>query len=145
MKPRLLIGLAILGLALTVAGCSPGGGSRATKPAADLTGTWKQTQPASPRTFTFTIDGEVLIGTVLMNSGSLAITNGIVKGDQVSFQTYHEASSPKGTFVTETFTGTLSDDTVTGTLTIKTTAADFGSRPWQIERETAASEPAASR
>ncbi len=58
------------------------------------------------------------------------------RGDQVSFQTYHEASSPKGTFVTETFTGTLSDDTVTGTLTIKTTAADFGSRPWQIERET---------
>jgi len=106
----------------------------------DPTGTWKQTNPASQTretTFTFKLQGQALTGTVLKSSGPIAITNGVVKGDQVSFQTRHEASAPKGTIVTTTFSGTLSGDTITGTMGMKTDAIDFGTSPWQIKRETA--------
>ena len=75
----------------------------------------------------------------------VAITNGVVKGDQVSFQTRHQASYPKGTIVTTTFTGTLNGDTITGTMAIKTDAADYGAKPWQIKRVTAKSKDAASQ
>lgn len=108
----------------------------------DPTGIWKLTQPASQTqetTFTFKLQGEALTGTVLKHNGFIAITNGVVKGDQVSFQTLHEASSPKGTIVTETFSGTLNGDTITGNMAIKTAAIDYGSKPWQIKRETAKS------
>ncbi len=103
----------------------------------DPTGTWKQTKPASPRTFTFKLQGQVLTGTMLRGNNQVAITNGVVKGDQVSFQTRNEASSPKGTFVTTTYTGTLSGDTITGTVATKTDAIDYGSTPWETKREAA--------
>ena len=114
----------------------------------DPTGTWKQTQPASQTratTFTFKLQGETLTGSILRRNGPIAITNGIVKGDQVSFQTRHEASYPKGTIVTETYSGTLSGDTITGKMAIKTPGTDFGSTPWQIKRETAKSKADASK
>ena len=106
----------------------------------DPTGTWKQTNPASQTretTFTFKLQGQSLTGAVQKNRSQFAITNGVVKGDQVSFQTRHEASAPKGTIVTTTFSGTLSGDTVTGTMGVKTEAMDYGTSPWQIRREIA--------
>ena len=106
----------------------------------DLTGTWKQTQPVSKTretTFTFKLQDQALTGTVLKPNGPVAITNGVVKGDQVSFQTCHEASAPKGTIVTTTYTGKLSSDTNIGTRAGKTDAMDYGTKPWQIKRETA--------
>ena len=106
-----------------------------TKP--DPTGVWKQTNPASQTTFAFKLQGDALTGTVLKQHGALAITNGVVKSDQVLFQTRHEASSPKGTIVTETFSGTLRGDTIMGTMAIKTAAIDYGATPWQIRRDTA--------
>jgi hypothetical protein len=114
----------------------------------DLTGTWKQTKPASQTqetTFTFKLQGEALTGTILKHNGTIAITNGMVKGNQVSFQTRHEASSPKGTIVTETFSGTLNGDTITGKMAIKTAAIDYGATPWQIRRETAKSKDGAAK
>ena len=103
----------------------------------DPTGTWKQTKPASQTQetiFTFKLQGEALTGTILKHNGSIAITNGVVKGDQVSFQTFREASSQKGTIVTTTFSGTLSGDTITGETVIRTAAIDYGATPWQIKR-----------
>ena len=103
----------------------------------DPTGTWKQTQPASKTaetTLTFKLKGETLTGTITKPKGPISITNGVVKGDQVSFQTLHEASYPKGTIVTTTFSGTLSGDAITGNMTIKTKDTDFGSTSWQIKR-----------
>jgi hypothetical protein len=117
-----------------------GGLVRAQDAKPDLTGTWTQTKPASQTrktTFTLKLQGQALTGTVLRSSGPIAITNGVVKGDQVSFQTRHEASYPKGTFVTTTFSGTLSGDTITGTMGMKTDAMDYGTSPWQIKRDTA--------
>ncbi len=114
-----------------------GGIARAADSKLDPTGTWKQTQPASQTretTFTLRLQGERLTGTILNSSGSIAITNGTVKGDQVSFQTIHEASAPKGTLVTTTFTGTLTADTITGKRAVKTASNDYGSTPWQIKR-----------
>jgi len=124
MKRKLLT----LGLILTL-----GGLLEAADTKLDLTGTWKQTQPASQTgetIFTFKLEGETLTGTILKRNGPNAITNGVVRGDQVSFQTRHEASSPKGTIVTTTFSGRFSGDTITGTLAIETKDTDFGSRPW---------------
>ncbi len=117
-----------------------GGIVRAADAHLDPTGTWKQTQPASLNrvtTFTFKLQGERLTGTILNSSGSVAITNGAVKGDQVSFQTIHEASAPKGTIVTTTFTGTVSGDTITGKRSVKTASNDYGATPWQIKRDAA--------
>ena len=125
-----------------------GGLVRAQDAKLDPTGIWKQTKPASQTqetTFTFKLQGEALTGTILKHNGPIAITNGVVKGDQVSFQLRHEASSPKGTIVTTTFSGTLNGDTITGKMAIKTAAIDYGATPWQIKRETAKSKDAASK
>jgi hypothetical protein len=110
-----------------------GGLGRAQDAKLDPTGTWKQTNPASQTqetTFTFKLQGKALTGTILKRDGSITIKNCVVKGDRVSFQTRHEASSPKGTIVTETFSGTLSGDTITGERSIKTAAIDYGVTPW---------------
>jgi hypothetical protein len=108
----------------------------------DPTGTWKwsHTNPDGrtvDTVFTLKLQGETLTGAILKRNGPMAITNGIVKGDQVSFQTRHEASFPKGTIVTETYSGTLSGDTITGKMVIETNGKNFGSTPWQVKRGTA--------
>ncbi|MGD0208214.1 MAG: hypothetical protein ABSC89_11460 [Verrucomicrobiota bacterium] len=114
-----------------------GGLVRAQDAKPDPTGKWKQTNPPSQTTFTFKLQGEALTGTVLKHNGPLAITNGMVKGDQVSFQTRHEASRPKGMIVTETCSGTFSGDTITGKIVIETNGNYFASTPWQVKRDTA--------
>lgn len=128
--------LAIIGLALVAAGCSPGSSMRKETPAVNLTGVWTQTEPASKATFTLQLKGDALTGTVLRQGGLAAITNGLVKGDRVSFQTLHEASFPKETIITTTYTGTLNGDTITGKRAFNVDASDRGSTPWQIKRET---------
>ena len=90
-------------------------------------------------TFTFKLQGEALTGTILKQNNPVAITNGVFKGDQVWFQTIHEASFPKGIMVTTTFSGTLDGNIITGKMARKTAAADYGVTPWQINRVAAGS------
>ena len=111
------------------------------------TWTWSHTNSADGRTsetvFVLRLKGETLTGTRSTSAGTrLTITNGVFKGDQVSFQTRHEASLPKGMIVTETYSGTLSGDTITGKMVIETNGNYFASAPWQIKRETAKSKDA---
>jgi hypothetical protein len=104
------------------------------------TWTWSHTSSANGRTsetvFILKLKGETLTGTRSTSAGAgLTITNGVFKGDQVSFQTRHEASHPKGMVITETFSGTLSGDTISGKEVFETNGCYFASVPWQITRK----------
>ena len=125
-----------------------GGLVRAQDSKSDPTGTWKQINPPSQTretTFAFKLQGHTLTGTMLKSYGPIAITNGVVKGDDVSFQTLHEASYPKGKTVTETYTGKCSGDTISGNLAIEVDGTKFGTHAWEIKRETAESKDGASK
>jgi opacity protein-like surface antigen len=78
MKSRLSLLVAGLAVLATVA------------QAADVSGKWVAQVPGrggAPRetTFNFTVDGEHLTGTMSGRQGDLALTDGKVKGDELSF------------------------------------------------------------
>jgi hypothetical protein len=93
--------------------------TRAGEPAVNPTGTWKWTAPQNPDgktpniTFTLKLQGETLTGTVNKSTSTTTITNGVVKGDEVSFQTVREGISGK---TTTTYSGILSGDTIRGNI-----------------------------
>jgi hypothetical protein len=104
----------------------------------DPTGTWKW-RPANPdgRTveinFTLKLQGQALTGAVIKSTGTTAITNGVLKGNQVSFQTIREAKGGKGI---TTYTGTLNGDTIKGKVIINASGKEL-SADWEVKRETA--------
>ena len=81
--------------------------------AADLTGQWKATFDTQigeqHYTYTFKVDGEKLTGTAKNDRGTVDITNGTIKGDQVSFD---ESLDFNGQAIAIKYTGTVSDDTI---------------------------------
>ena len=106
----------------------------------DPTGTWQWAVPNPdgkiPKiTCTLKLQGGTLTGTITRSTGTTTITNGIVKGDEVSFETpRHEASSPKGAMVFTSYHGKLNGDTIKGTATIYVNNNEFGSKIWELKR-----------
>jgi hypothetical protein len=106
----------------------------------DPTGTWQWVAPANPDgripkvTFVLKLQGETLTGTVTKSSGTKTITNGVFKGDEVSFQVLSEGHAGKST---TTYTGKLSGDTIKGKFEIHIFASDKKiSSDWEVKRET---------
>ena len=81
--------------------------------AADLTGQWKATFDTQigeqHYTYTFKVDGEKLTGTAQNDRGTTDITNGTIKGDQISFD---ESLDFNGQTIPIKYTGTVSGDTI---------------------------------
>jgi hypothetical protein len=110
--------------------------------AANVTGTWKLMAPANPDgqipdiTFTLKLEGKTLTGTRTTGIGKTTIlTNGVITGDEVSFETpRHEASYPKGKVSYEAYSGTLSGDTIKGTINIYINDKVFNSQTWEAKR-----------
>jgi hypothetical protein len=119
---RLLPGICLTTalLLLSFTGPTPSSGAEGKAPAASPTGTWKW-NPANPDgrivefTFNLKLQGDTLTGTVTRTSGTTTITNGVFKGDTVSFQTVREGKAGK---TTTTYSGNLSGDTIKGTVEI---------------------------
>lgn len=118
LQPSICFTTALLLLAVTSPTSSPG--AEAETSAAGPTGTWKW-NPVNPDgrvveiAFNLKLQGETLTGTVTRSSGTTTITNGVFKGDKVSFQTVREGKA--GNTVT-TYSGNLSGDTIEGTVEI---------------------------
>ena len=105
------------------------------------TGTWKWVAPANPDgqspkiSFALKLQGETLTGTRTASTGTTTLTNGVVKGDEVSFQTpRHETSFPKGKITFTAYSGKLSGDTIHGTVKIYVDDKLFNSRDWEVRR-----------
>lgn len=81
--------------------------------AADLTGQWTatfNTQIGEQHyTYTFKVDGEKLTGTAKNDRGTTDITNGTIKGDQISFD---ERLDFNGQTIVIQYTGTVSGDSI---------------------------------
>jgi hypothetical protein len=81
--------------------------------AADLTGQWTatfNTQIGEQHyTYTFKLDGENLTGTAKNDRGTTEITNGTIKGDQISFD---ESLDFNGQTIPIKYTGTVSGDSI---------------------------------
>lgn len=81
--------------------------------AAELTGQWTatfNTQIGEQHyTYTFKVDGEKLTGTAKNDRGTTDITNGTIKGDQISFD---ESLDFNGQTILIKYTGTVSGDAI---------------------------------
>ena len=136
MKLRTSICLATVLLLLTAAGLTLGAGAEAKPPTVNPTGTWKWTAPPNPdgripeTTFTLKLHGQTVTGTVNKTSGATSITNGVVQGDEVSFQTVREGKGKKSTTL---YSGKLSGDTIKGTLEIDFRGQTLSS-DWEVKR-----------
>jgi hypothetical protein len=134
LKQSICLTTALLFLAIT------GSTTRAEGPAANLAGNWKWVAPANPDgripgiTFTLKLQGETLTGTVNKTSSREAITNGVVKGDEVSFQTVVQKKSGKAGIATTTYSGKISGDTIKGTMKIEVGDREIGPIDWEADR-----------
>jgi len=85
----------------------------ATAFAAGATGKWTatfNTQIGEQHyTYTFKVDGEKLTGTAKNDRGTTDITNGTIKGDQISFD---ESLDFNGQTIAIKYTGTVSGDSI---------------------------------
>ncbi len=81
--------------------------------AADVTGKWTatfNTQVGEQHyTYTFKVDGDKLTGTAKNDNGTTDITNGTIKGDQVTFD---ESLEYNGQTIPIHYTGTVSGDSI---------------------------------
>jgi hypothetical protein len=102
MKLRIAAALPVLALGLAISAW-----------AADITGQWTatfNTQVGEQHyTYTFKVDGEKLTGTAKSDNGTVAIENGTVKGDDVSFV---ENLDYQGQKLAITYTGKISGDEI---------------------------------
>jgi hypothetical protein len=102
MKFRVAAALPVLVLTLAIS-------ARAT----DITGQWTatfNTQVGEQHyTYTFKVDGEKLTGTAKSDNGTVAIENGTVKGDDVSFV---ENLDYQGQKLVITYAGKISGDEI---------------------------------
>lgn len=109
----------------------------------DLTGTWKSSftnQDGQVRETTFKLkaEGEKLTGTASGRNNDVAIDEGSIKGEEVSFKVTREFNGNK---MVIKYSGKLSGDTITG----KSESERDGekrSRDWVAKREAAKTEPA---
>jgi opacity protein-like surface antigen len=102
MKLRSMVALAMLTAGLTASAW-----------AADVSGQWTATFDTQigeqHYTYTFKVDGEKLTGTAKNDRGSTEITNGTIKGDDISFV---ENLDFGGNTITITYTGKVSGDEI---------------------------------
>lgn len=82
--------------------------------AADVTGKWTAQVPSRQggtreQTFTFKVDGDKLTGTVSGRQSDVAITEGKISGDTISFTVKMEYG---GNSVEQKYTGTVSGDEI---------------------------------
>jgi hypothetical protein len=102
MKLRIAAALPVFALGLAISAW-----------AADITGQWTatfNTQVGEQHyTYTFKVDGEKLTGTAKSDNGTVAIENGTVKGDDVSFV---ENLDYQGQKLAITYTGKISGDEI---------------------------------
>jgi hypothetical protein len=102
MKLRIAAALPVLALGLAISAW-----------AADITGQWTatfNTQVGEQHyTYTFKVEGEKLTGTAKSDNGTVAIENGTVKGDDVSFV---ENLDYQGQKLAITYTGKISGDEI---------------------------------
>jgi hypothetical protein len=102
MKLRVAAALPVLALGLAISAW-----------AADITGQWTatfNTQVGEQHyTYTFKVEGEKLTGTAKSDNGTVAIENGTVKGDDVSFV---ENLDYQGQKLAITYTGKISGDEI---------------------------------
>ncbi|MGD0743935.1 MAG: hypothetical protein ABSA45_02160 [Verrucomicrobiota bacterium] len=135
LQQSLCLTTALLFLAAT------GQTARAGEATINPTGTWQWVAPANPDgqipkiTFTLKLQGQTLTGTRMSGSTTTVLTNGVINGDEVSFQTpRHETSFPKGKIAYTTYSGKLSGDTIKGTEEITVDEKAFSSRNWEVKR-----------
>jgi hypothetical protein len=111
--------------------------ARAAEGASDPTGTWHWTAPANPDgqvpkvTFNLKLQGDILTGTVVKATGTKNITNGVVKGDQVSFQVFSAGHAGKSV---ATYSGKLTQDVIKGNVEIEVADKKF-STAWEVRRD----------
>jgi len=136
LRPSICLTTALLVLAVT--GSNISAGAEGKEPAANPTGTWKWIAPTNPDgrtpeiTFTLKLQGETLTGTVNKSTSTTTITNGVFKGDEVSFQTVREG---KGGKTTTTYSGKLSGDTIKGKIETDVDRAKFhADSEWEAKR-----------
>jgi len=114
---------------------------------ADPTGSWKWSMPgrncgaAREATAKLKLEGDKVTGTVNGGrGGDAAISNGSLKGDEVSFTVERENN---GTKMSQKFTGKISGDTIKGKVETKRGENEAQSRDWEATREGAAAAGAA--
>jgi hypothetical protein len=100
------------------------------------TGTWKWTvegRDGTPResTLTLKLDGDKLTGSMTGRRGDTAITNGVFKGDEVSFEVVREFNEMK---LISKYNGKLSGDTIKGKIETQRDG-ETQSRDWEAKRE----------
>jgi hypothetical protein len=107
------------------------------EPAVNFAGTWKWVAPANPDgripeiTFSLESRGETLTGTVNKGADKADIINGVVKNDEVSFQTVREGKARK---TTTTYSGKLNGDTIKGHVAINAGGKELGPKDWEAAR-----------
>jgi hypothetical protein len=104
--------------------------------AADATGTWTWTVERGGQTFTNTLklkqDGEKLTGTISgRNNTEIAIENGKVSGEEVSFQVTREFNNNK--FVQQ-YRGKVSGDTIKGQVEFENRDGEKVTRDWEAKK-----------
>jgi hypothetical protein len=102
MKLRFVAALPILVLALAIS-------AWATDIAGQWTATFNTQVGEQHYTYTFKVDGEKLTGTAKSDNGTVAIENGTVKGDDVSFVENLEYQGQK---LVITYAGKISGDEI---------------------------------
>lgn len=104
---------------------------------ANPTGTWKWVAPANPDgripeiTFTLKSQGESLTGIVNKSTAATAITNGVVKGDEISFQTVRAGRAGESK---TTYRGKLTGDAIKGTVETVAGGKTSGPQNWEAKR-----------
>lgn len=104
----------------------------------DVTGTWKssftnQNNQVRESTFKFKVDGDKLTGTVSGRTNEVAIQEGKLTNDEISFQVTREMNGNK---VTTKYTGKVNGETIKG----KSESDRDGqtqSRDWTAKKEPA--------
>ena len=103
----------------------------------DPTGTWTWTVPGrdggEPRTSTLKLkkEGDKLTGTMSMRQNEVAIEEGTIKGDEVSFKVTRQFREQK---FTSKYTGKVSGDTIKGKMEFTGRDGETRSRDWEVKR-----------
>ena len=104
--------------------------------ASDASGTWTfEVQSRKGRTINATLNlqtqGDQLTGTLQVPAGPAAVTEGTVKGDQVSFVVRRDTK--RGALVSR-YSGEIQGDTLTGTCTVTGPRGKTFTKPWTAKR-----------
>jgi hypothetical protein len=108
----------------------------ATALAADVAGTWTWTTKSkkgkeTQSTLTLSAQGEKLTGDLLRGKKSREISNGTIKGDEISFEVKTERN---GQEIVQKFEGKVEGDTITGTTSGGRPGGGGKSRDWEAKR-----------